>query len=692
VSLKRILFRLLGKDPDAVVVSFLSGPDELALPMLEEVRRLVPDREHYAVTLETRDIPGVRSISIRDAARQLRKKRIGLAPVLFTGDSTYTPLRRLALRLAPHKLLGYNGRLERHHLRLRTALASWLFLRGVPLDRIWLRPRWLMPWKRDRSIFPSSFQTFEGRQLSDRRPRVAILSPYCPYPLTHGGAVRIFHLIREAAKHFDIFLFTFTDGTSTDDMAPLLQLCARVTTVPNSRYREPRWSTLDPPEVHEFYSPVMARVLADTRLQFAIPLLQVEYTQMARYGGDVLVEHDVTFDLYRQIYEREDKRSSWWNYLRWLRFETRALARFRRTVVMSQKDAELLGDPNATVIPNGVDLARFAPQPESAGQNILFVGSFRHFPNILAYRFFTEQVWPLLQAKWRDIHLTVVAGPDPDLYWREHAGGSQPYSDSRITRLEFVNDVRPLYAAANIVIVPTMVSAGTNLKVLEAMAMERVVVSTTSGAAGLGLEHGSSVWIADRPEEFAGGISQLLADFALRTQIARNARARAEKQFDWSALGALQRAMWSNLLPAYVIQVRRGEQADLAAITHIQADSHGASHWDPSSYLTYDLKVAVVDETVAGFLVSRCVAPDEIEILNVAVDDRFRRRGVASKLIQSFAQERVFLEVRESNLEARALYEKLGFIRVGRRENYYEDPVEAALVMRLSRSLIHVNV
>jgi Acetyltransferases len=132
--------------------------------------------------------------------------------------------------------------------------------------------------------------------------------------------------------------------------------------------------------------------------------------------------------------------------------------------------------------------------------------------------------------------------------------------------------------------------------------------------------------------------------------------------------------------------------ADLAAVARIQQASHGAAHWDPASYLTYDLKVAIVEDTIAGFIVSRCVAADEVEILNVAVDDAFRRRGVASKLIHSFPQTHIFLEVRESNLPARALYEKLGFVVVGRREKYYDDPVEAALVMRLSQSLIHVNV
>ncbi len=90
---------------------------------------------------------------------------------------------------------------------------------------------------------------------------------------------------------------------------------------------------------------------------------------------------------------------------------------------MSERDAALLDRPNVTVIPNGVDLARFRPEIERPGSRLLFIGSFRHFPNIVAYRFLMEQVWPILRARVRrDVELTVVAGPDPLLYWREHTG------------------------------------------------------------------------------------------------------------------------------------------------------------------------------------------------------------------------------------------------------------------------------
>ena len=531
------IFRLLGKGSEAVVVTFCSGEPELCRRMAEEVRSLVPDRRHFVATAET--WPSLQ--------RELKPYRIGLAPVMLTRESN--ALRRAAYRLAPHKILAYNSRLERHHLRFD--LPSLLFWLGVPLDRIYLRP-WWWPWKkRERSVVPSGYRMVEGRACTEGRRRVAVLSPYFPFPLAHGGAVRIYNLLREMAKQFDIELFAFTDASV--ELAPVLEFCARVVLVEKPRYREPRWSSLLPPEVHEFRSPAMKQAIIEERRAFAFETLQVEYTQLAEYGaecsGDILVEHDVTSDLFTQIARHERTLSAAWDAFRWRRFETRALRQFPRVVVMSEKDAEMVGVPS-TVIPNGVDLARFRAAPENPGERLLFIGSFRHFPNVAAYRFFTEEVWPLLRDKFPEMSLTVVSGADYLTYWRAFADSPEPAPDARIRLLGFVSDVRPLYVESNLVLAPTTVSAGTNVKVLEAMAMERAVVSTSSGCAGLGLLHGHSVWVADSAVAFAAGVATLINDTERRQQMARAAYGVALRNFDWAAIGEKQRALLDERLTA----------------------------------------------------------------------------------------------------------------------------------------------
>lgn len=132
------------------------------------------------------------------------------------------------------------------------------------------------------------------------------------------------------------------------------------------------------------------------------------------------------------------------------------------------------------------------------------------------------------------------------------------------------------------------------------------------------------------------------------------------------------------------IRVRKGRAEDLDAIAEIQAGSPEAARWNPGEYLEHDLRVAEVGGQVAGFLVSRPVAEEEGEILNVAVAPAFRQRGVGRALVENLLQAgpgELFLEVRESNGAARSFYEALGFKWVGRRPRYYDCPSEDAVVM-----------
>jgi ribosomal-protein-alanine N-acetyltransferase len=137
--------------------------------------------------------------------------------------------------------------------------------------------------------------------------------------------------------------------------------------------------------------------------------------------------------------------------------------------------------------------------------------------------------------------------------------------------------------------------------------------------------------------------------------------------------------------------LRPATQDDLAALVELERVSFTVPNWPADTFLRYDCTVAEVFGEVGGFLVSREIfggtisAPPEREILNLAVNPRYRRAGIATLLItQEFRKKALFfLEVRESNVGARALYERLGFVEISRRLEYYSNPTETAIVMRM---------
>ena len=132
--------------------------------------------------------------------------------------------------------------------------------------------------------------------------------------------------------------------------------------------------------------------------------------------------------------------------------------------------------------------------------------------------------------------------------------------------------------------------------------------------------------------------------------------------------------------------VRAASEHDLPAIAEIQSSAPEASQWEPRDYLDYQCRVAVDGDSVVGFAVARPVAEAEWEILNLAVAPPARRQGIGRRLlgdILALGRGAFFLEVRESNAAARRFYERLGFQVVTRRLQYYYNPSEAAIVMKL---------
>lgn len=390
-------------------------------------------------------------------------------------------------------------------------------------------------------------------------PRVLVVSPYLPYPLSHGGAVRIHNLCRALSDRVDFILACFREKEDTPAYGKLLEIFRDVRVLDADEPASGDRSL--PGQVRRHPSASLQALIAELCQSSAIDIVQVEYTHMAGFGAAagrtprILVEHDLTYSLYHQLAGQFQTASAWAEYNRWLHFERDAFARYDSVWVMSEQDRAAAIEAGSRaettfVVANGVDTRHFLPMPaSSAAGEVFYAGSFRHLPNIIGFKMLLNEVMPRVWQRFPDAGLRVVAGGEPARYWRELTG--QPYPagfDPRVAIHSFVADLRPLYARASLVVVPLPVSAGTNVKVMEAMACGKPVVTTPAGCRGLDLQDGYDALIREGAAAFAGAIADLLAKPRLRETIACNARRTVEDRFDWQDIAGRAFASYQKLL------------------------------------------------------------------------------------------------------------------------------------------------
>ncbi len=383
-------------------------------------------------------------------------------------------------------------------------------------------------------------------------PRVLIVSPYLPFPLSHGGAVRIYSLCRALAGSVDLVLACFREHGETVEYAALGEVFREIYIVDNDQksQRGP-----EPQQVREYASSAMRQLIVRLVADRKIDLLQIEYTQLAAYRDAapdipaILVEHDITFTLYQQMAAQKNTAEARAEAERWCRFESRQLAAFNMVWTMSEDDrrqAIQAGAEHITVVPNGVDLERFRcpEKPEAATRQapvLFYVGSFRHHPNLAGFEQLQNVIMPVVWARIPAARLVVVAGPKYEQYW------TTPKPDPRIQIHGFVADPQPLYEQADVVCVPLPISAGTNIKVMEAMACGRAVVSNAVGARGLGLTDGEDIVIREIGPDFAAALCDLLQNPEKRKRIGRAARLTSERRFGWQAIAGIARQNYDAL-------------------------------------------------------------------------------------------------------------------------------------------------
>jgi sugar transferase (PEP-CTERM/EpsH1 system associated) len=377
--------------------------------------------------------------------------------------------------------------------------------------------------------------------------KILFVGAYLPYPLNSGGRIRSYHLLRELAARHEVHLLAFSHEEQPE-LIPLNDMCRSVKTVPapvqpdRSAQRVLRLVRSPEDIVIGRNSREMQWALRDHLDKETWDLLILddmgteEYVREAGQVPVLLSKHNCEWQLLRRYIRYKAKRPAAW-VLAWLetfamkRCEARVASLADRVIVVSDADRHVLLEiaPKAQVdvVPNGVDTTYFSPASATEDNRLLFTGALFWHPNVDAVCWFCDSIWPLIRRDVPDALLDLVGSEPPDpVRALDRLPGVHVISD--------IPDVRPHMARSAVYVVPLRVGSGTRLKILEALASGKAVVTTSIGVEGLALTTGEEVVVADDPTAFAAACVDILRDGAKRTSLGRKGRVATEARCDWS--------------------------------------------------------------------------------------------------------------------------------------------------------------
>lgn len=391
--------------------------------------------------------------------------------------------------------------------------------------------------------------------------RVLFLSQIVPYP-PHGGVLqRGYHILRELSEEAVVDLLAFihpdqlpTQAAREESRRALAEFCDRVEYFPlwakesalhrTAALARSACSSL-PFSVVAHRSSAFQQAVSDALKGGRYDLVHVDTVGLAQFVGprprlpSVLTHHNVE----SVLMERRAQVEPGVIVRRFLHRDARKLASlesvasriFDVNIMVSSNDEQTLrrrvSGIRTSVVPNGVDIAYFTPEDVvNEAPALIYTGGMNMFANRDAVLFFLHEIWPLIRAEHPTVRFCAV-GQDPPPALVAFAA-----RDPRVVVTGYVPDIRPFVRQSAIYVVPLRVGGGTRLKVLDAMAMGKAMVSTTIGCEGIEARPGEHLIIADSPMAFARATLTLLDDRGAQRQLGRAARLLVEKRYAWPVI------------------------------------------------------------------------------------------------------------------------------------------------------------
>jgi sugar transferase (PEP-CTERM/EpsH1 system associated) len=371
-------------------------------------------------------------------------------------------------------------------------------------------------------------------------------------PPDTGGKIRSYNMLRELARQHSVTFFSFYAAHDNDLHPGLKNMFDRVVCVPlglpalrsfaEMRDYGIRLLSSEPYSITKYCRPEVRRRLQALLKQETYDVILCDFMVAAGVipwdwpTPKVLFTHNVEATIWRRHYEVATnpiwKAISWREWRKMEAAERRYLRLADRVITVSETDrdsfAPFVDSGKLTVIPTGVDVDYFQPMPAQESTNsLVFTGSMDWLPNEDAILYFVDAILPLIKQQCPEVSLEVV-GRNPSRKLQASAG-----EEKSVRLTGWVEDIRPFLARGSVCIVPLRIGGGTRLKIFEAMAMSKAVVSTSVGAEGLPVRSGENILLADTPKDFAESVISLLRDSRQRQQLGTSARALVQENYSW---------------------------------------------------------------------------------------------------------------------------------------------------------------
>jgi len=371
-------------------------------------------------------------------------------------------------------------------------------------------------------------------------------------PVDTGGKIRSYNILRHLARNHEVTLLSYYGGQRDSEYEGEIQRELRgaqtiYTAAPDAQFIAQSVNYLSrlfqsaPFAVSKFTHAEVQRAVASWLSGNKFDVAVCDFLSASRNFPDhlatptVLFQHNVESVLWRRMASTESnpvKRVAYQlEAQKMWRYERRALGKFHHVIAVSENDRQqMLGMDSAcdvSVVPTGVDTQKYgvAPPASASPPRIVFTGSMDWEPNIDAVAYFCQEVFPMVRAEFPSAVFQIV-GRNPHSRVQQLASHSVEVTGTVPSVGEYLRD-------ATVVVVPLRIGGGTRLKIYEAMAMGKAMVSTSIGAEGLDVRSGRDLILADDATTFAQAITLLLRDPAPRRRY-EEAAAQLAAQYDWS--------------------------------------------------------------------------------------------------------------------------------------------------------------